>query len=92
MKLLVNNNNVAILSVADDVDINLTSENVTFTTIDNGPNGDLNIEKHHIISQLNSSTASVIENVTAIPEGFMAGKYKFINNEFSVVDGWVDPA
>ena len=92
MKLLLNNQNVVILSLADDVQLNLTADNVNFTTIDKGPEGDLNIERHHIISQLNSSTASVVENVTATPEGFIAGKYKFVNNEFSVVDGWIDPA
>ena len=92
MKLLVNNQNVVILSLADDVQLNLTAENVDFTIIDKGPEGDLNIERKHIISQLNSSNASVIENVTSVPEVFIAGKYKFINNEFLVVDGWKDPA
>jgi hypothetical protein len=92
MKLLVTNQNVVILSLADDVQLNLTADNVNFTIIDKGPEGDLNIERKHIISQLNSSTANVIENVTAIPEGFIAGKYKFIDNEFLVVDGWIDPA
>lgn len=89
MKLLVNKGKVVILSLANDVELNVTSEHVNFKVIDKGPDGDLNIERNHVISQLNSSSASVIENVTAkLPEDFLAGKYKFVNNAFVVVEGW----
>lgn len=92
MKLLVNKENVVILSLANDVVLNVTSDHVNFKLIDKGPEGDLNIERNHVISQLNSLTASVIENVTAVlPEDFSAGKYKFVNNDFVVIDGWRDP-
>jgi hypothetical protein len=89
MKLLLKNN-IAILLLADDAVVEIAANGVSIKQIEKGPEGNLNIEKKSFMSQLDSSNASVIENVIA-PENFIAGKFKYEKNKFTVVNGWKDP-
>lgn len=88
MKLLLKNN-IATLLLADDAVVEIAANGVSIKQIDKGPDGNLNIEKKMFISQLDSSNASVVENVTA-PENFIAGKFEYAKGKFSLVKGWKD--
>lgn len=87
MKLLLKNN-IATLLLADDAVVEIAANGVSIKQIDKGPDGD--IERKMFISQLDSSNASVVENVTA-PENFIAGKFEYVKGKFNVVKGWKDP-
>lgn len=89
MKLLLKNN-IGILLLADDAVVEIAANGTTIKQIDKGPDGDLNIEKKSFFSQLDSSNASIVENVTA-PENFAAGKFEYAKGKFSLVKGWKDP-
>ncbi len=66
--------------LADNVTITATSDNITV--------GD---PPQFIISDLNSSNATITENVTNAPEDWVGNKYKLDGTTWSANPDWVDP-
>ena len=67
--------------LADDVKITATSDNITV--------GD---PPQFIIADLNSSNATITENVTNAPEDWVGNKYKLDGTTWSANSDWVDPS
>ena len=67
--------------LADDVVITATSDNITV--------GD---PAQFIIADLNSSNATITENVTNAPEDWTGNKYKLDGTTWSANPDWVDPS
>ena len=67
--------------LADDVTITATADNITV--------GD---PAQFIIADLNSSNATITENVTNAPEDWMGNKYKLDGTTWSANPDWVDPS
>jgi len=67
--------------LADDVTITSTSDNITV--------GD---PAQFIISDLNSSNATITENVTNAPSDWVGNKYKLDGTTWTANPDWVDPA
>jgi len=67
--------------LADDVTITSTSDNITV--------GD---PAQFIIADLNSSNATITENVTNAPEDWVGNKYKLDGTTWSANPDWVDPS
>mgnify|MGYP007096772902 CR=1 FL=1 len=66
--------------LADDVTITATSDNITV--------GD---PAKFIIGDLNSSNATITENVTNAPSDWVGNKYKLDGTTWSANPDWVDP-
>ncbi len=66
--------------LADDVTITATSDNITV--------GD---PAKFIIGDLNSSNATITENVTNAPSDWVGNKYKLDGSTWSANPDWVDP-
>jgi hypothetical protein len=66
--------------LADDVTITATSDNITV--------GD---PAQFIIADLNSSNATITENVTNAPSDWVGNKYKLDGTTWSANSDWVDP-
>ena len=66
--------------LADDVTITATADNITV--------GD---PAQFIIGDLNSSNATITENVTNAPEDWVGNKYKLDGTTWSANPDWVDP-
>jgi len=49
------------------------------------------ITPNFIIGDLNSSSAALIENIENIPSDYIGNKYTYLNNTWTVVEGWIDP-
>ena len=67
--------------LADDVTITATADSITV--------GD---PAQFIIADLNSSNATITENVTNAPEDWMGNKYKLDGTTWSANPDWVDPS
>jgi len=67
--------------LADDVTITATSDSITV--------GD---PAQFIIADLNSSNATITENVTNAPEDWVGNKYKLDGTTWSANSDWVDPS
>ena len=67
--------------LADDVVITATSDNITV--------GD---PPQFIIADLNSSNATITENVTNAPSDWVGNKYKLDGTTWSANPDWVDPS
>ncbi len=67
--------------LADDVTITATSDSITV--------GD---PAQFIIADLNSSNATITENVTNAPEDWVGNKYKLDGTTWSANPDWVDPS
>ena len=67
--------------LADDVTITATSDNITV--------GD---PAKFIIGDLNSSNATITENVTNAPSDWVGNKYKLDGTTWSANPDWVDPS
>tara|TARA_Y100000289_G_C3843381_1_gene109705 strand:+ start:15 stop:278 length:264 start_codon:yes stop_codon:yes gene_type:complete len=67
--------------LADDVTITATSDNITV--------GD---PAQFIIGDLNSSNATITENVTNAPSDWVGNKYKLDGTTWSANPDWVDPS
>lgn len=66
--------------LADDVTITATADNITV--------GD---PPQFIIADLNSSNATITENVTNAPSDWVGNKYKLDGSTWSANPDWVDP-
>ena len=66
--------------LADNVAINATAENITV--------GD---PAQFIIGDLNSTTATITENVANAPEDWSGNKYFFDGTAWTLNPDWVDP-
>ena len=66
--------------LADDVVITATADNITV--------GD---PPQFIIADLNSSNATITENVTNAPSDWVGNKYKLDGSTWSANPDWVDP-
>lgn len=67
--------------LADDVTITATADSITV--------GD---PAQFIIADLNSSNATITENVTNAPEDWVGNKYKLDGTTWSANPDWVDPS
>jgi len=67
--------------LADDVTITATSDSITV--------GD---PAQFIIADLNSSNATITENVTNAPSDWVGNKYKLDGTTWSANPDWVDPS
>ena len=67
--------------LADDVVITATADNITV--------GD---PAQFIIADLNSSNATITENVTNAPSDWVGNKYKLDGTTWSANSDWVDPS
>ena len=67
--------------LADDVTITATADSITV--------GD---PAKVIIADLNSSNATITENVTNAPEDWVGNKYKLDGTTWSANPDWVDPS
>ena len=67
--------------LADDVTITATADSITV--------GD---PAKFIIADLNSSNATITENVTNAPEDWVGNKYKLDGTTWSANPDWVDPS
>ena len=67
--------------LADDVTITATADNITV--------GD---PAQFIIGDLNSSNATITENVTNAPSDWVGNKYKLDGTTWSANPDWVDPS
>ena len=67
--------------LADNVTITATSDNITV--------GD---PPQFIIADLNSSNATITENVTNAPSDWVGNKYKLDGTTWSANSDWVDPS
>ena len=67
--------------LANDVTITATSDSITV--------GD---PAQFIIADLNSSNATITENVTNAPEDWVGNKYKLDGTTWSANPDWVDPS
>jgi len=66
--------------LADDVTITATSDSITV--------GD---PAQFVIADLNSSNATITENVTNAPSDWVGNKYKLDGTTWSANSDWVDP-
>lgn len=66
--------------LADDVTITATEDNITV--------GD---PAQFIISDLNSGTVTIIENVTNAPADWTGNKYTFDGTTWELNPDWIDP-
>tara|TARA_R110002020_G_scaffold451902_1_gene666128 strand:+ start:118 stop:384 length:267 start_codon:yes stop_codon:yes gene_type:complete len=82
MKTIVENSTkLSKYLLADDVTITSTSDNILV--------GD---PAQFIISDLNSSNATITENVTNAPSNWVGNKYKLDGTTWTANPDWVDPA
>ena len=44
-----------------------------------------------IIGDMNSENSTLIEGVTAPEDGWVGTKFTYIDGEWAIVEGWVDP-
>jgi len=81
MKTIVENSTkISKYLLADDVTITSTSDNILV--------GD---PAQFIISDLNSSNATITENVTNAPSDWVGNKYKLDGTTWTANPDWVDP-
>ena len=66
--------------IADDVAITATADNIT---VGNPP--------QFIIGDMNSSTATITENITNAPSDWAGNKYKLTGTTWSANPDWVEP-
>jgi hypothetical protein len=67
--------------LSDDVTVKATKKHITVGT-----------PAQFIINDMNSTTATIINNVTNTPEDWTGNKYLFDGSNWSINSEWVDPS
>lgn len=81
MKTVVENaTNLSKYLLNDDVAVTLNEDHIVV--------GD---PPQFMVADLNSSTASVVENVTTAPDDWIGNKYTYVGTTWTANPDWIDP-